>query len=109
MTKHLETPVTLLTPGTISENLHYGPYARYWWSSRSTNNDIENVFFPIRLGQKTRVFRNNREFIVLVVLGNPEHSMQPGYFCSSGSFSGQIESSPTKAISTLYKEIFHNS
>src|SRR4051794_24869297 len=96
MTKHLETPVTLLTPGTICENLHYGPYARY----------IENVFFPIRLGQKTRVFRNNQEFIVLVVLGNLEHSMQPGYFCSSGSFSGQIESSLTKAI---YKEIFHNS
>ena len=35
--------------------------------------------------------------------------MQPGYFCSSGSLSGQIESSSTKAISSLYKNIFHNS
>jgi hypothetical protein len=112
MTKHIETSVTLLTPGTINENLHYGPYARYWWSSRSTNNnnnDNELVFFPIRLGQKTRVFRNNREFIVSVVLGNPEHPMHPGYFCSSDCFSGRIESSSTKAISSLYKEIFHNS
>ena len=108
MAKHLETPVTLLTPGTINEYLHYGPYARYWWSSRSTNNN-ENIFFPIRLGQKTRVFHNNREFIILVVLGNPDHPMQPGYFCSSGSLSGQIESSSTKAISSLYKDIFHNS
>src|SRR5579859_7537516 len=109
MAKHLEVPVTLLTPGTINENLHYGPFARYWWSSRSINGSNELIFFPIRLGQKTRVFRNNQEFIVSVVLGNSEHPKQPGYFCSSGSISGQIESSPTKAISSLYKKIFHNS
>ncbi|GBC35518.2 hypothetical protein GLOIN_2v1880126 [Rhizophagus irregularis DAOM 181602=DAOM 197198] len=109
MAKHLEVPVTLLTPGTINENLHYGPFARYWWSSRSTNGSNEHIFFPIRLGQKTRVFRNNREFIVSVVLGNSEHPRQPGYFCSSGSFSGKIETSPTRAISSLYNEIFHNS
>ncbi|GES98718.1 hypothetical protein GLOIN_2v1802473 [Rhizophagus clarus] len=87
MAKHFEVPVTLLTPGTINENLHYGLFAR----------------------QKTRVFRNNREFIVSVVLGNSKYPKQPGYFCSSGSISGQIEFSPTKAISSLYKEIFHNS
>ncbi|CAB4446540.1 unnamed protein product [Rhizophagus irregularis] len=109
MAKHLEVPVTLLTPGTINENLHYGPFARYWWSSRSTNGSNEHIFFPIRLGQKTRVFRNNREFLVSVVLGNSEHPRQPGYFCSSGSFSGKIETSPTRAISSLYNEIFHNS
>ncbi|CAB5351932.1 unnamed protein product [Rhizophagus irregularis] len=109
MAKHLEVPVTLLTPGTINENLHYGPFAHYWWSSRSTNGSNEHIFFPIRLGQKTRVFRNNREFIVSVVLGNSEHPRQPGYFCSSGSFSGKIETSPTRAISSLYNEIFHNS
>ncbi|CAB4386002.1 unnamed protein product [Rhizophagus irregularis] len=84
MAKHLEVPVTLLTPGTINENLHYGPFARYWWSSRYTNGSNEHIFFPIRLDQKTRVFRNNREFIVSVVLGNSEHPRQPGYYCSSG-------------------------
>ncbi|CAB5310802.1 unnamed protein product [Rhizophagus irregularis] len=57
MAKHLEVPVTLLTPGTINENLHYGPFAHY----------------------------------------------------CSGSFSGKIETSPTRAISSLYNEIFHNS
>ncbi|CAB4385937.1 unnamed protein product [Rhizophagus irregularis] len=82
MAKHLEVPVTLLTPGTINENLHYGPFARYWWSSRSTNGSNKHIFFPIRLAW---------------------------IFCSSGSFSGKIETSPTRAISSLYNEIFHNS
>ncbi|GES84180.1 hypothetical protein GLOIN_2v1880126 [Rhizophagus clarus] len=109
MAKHLEVPVTLLTSGTINENLHYGPFAHYWWSSRSINCSNELIFFSIRLDQKTRVFRNNWEFIVSVILGNSEHPKQPGYFCSFGSISGQIETSPTKAISSLYKEIFHNS
>ncbi|CAB4439547.1 unnamed protein product [Rhizophagus irregularis] len=84
MAKHLEVPVTLLTLSTINENLHYGPFACYWWSSRSTND-------------------------ISVVLGNSEHPRQPGYFCSSGSFSGKIETAPTRAISSLYNEIFHNS
>ena len=55
------------------ENLHYGPYTRFWWHDYSSCNSKHLVL--IRVGQKTRVFLNGREFLFCVVVGNSENPL----------------------------------
>ena len=104
MSKHINSSVTLIALGSIVENLHYGPYSRFWWHDHSNSNSKHLV--PIRVGQKTRVFLNGREFLVSVVVGNSENPWLPGWISESGKYSSNIETSSTKAVSSLYSKIF---
>ncbi|CAG8472203.1 14177_t:CDS:1 [Funneliformis caledonium] len=106
MPKHRPIAVTLVDLGSIVEEFHYGPYSRFWWK---TSTDKENTtFFPLRIGQKTKTCLNNRNFFVTIVVGNKNHVFLPGYLCQSDAYIGQIENDPSKAISSVYTQIFEN-
>jgi len=103
MSKHINVSVSLVALGLIVENLHYGPHSRFWWHA---NINKPNNLVLIRVGQKTRVFLNGRAFLVHVVVGNNENPLFPGWVCESGEYSSDIETSSTKAVSSLYSKIF---
>ncbi|CAB4375625.1 unnamed protein product [Rhizophagus irregularis] len=96
--------ITLITPGSLVSELHYGPYSFFWWAISSKDNSL----FPIKLGQQTKVCLNREDFILKTQTGFDNTALLPVYFCQSGSHT-VIENSSTKAISTVYKRRFNTS
>ncbi|PKY61695.1 hypothetical protein RhiirA4_523270 [Rhizophagus irregularis] len=96
--------VTLIKPGSIVSELHYGPYSFYWWIFSDENKTL----FPIRLGQQTKVHINEVDFILTIQTGSGNSKLMPMYCCQSG-LHDVTESSSTKAISTAYKNRFNTS
>ncbi|UZO02227.1 uncharacterized protein OCT59_020717 [Rhizophagus irregularis] len=72
--------VTLIKPGTIVPELHYGPYSFYWWIISNENETL----FPIRLGQQTKVCLNKVDFILTIQTGSGNNKLMPMYCCQSG-------------------------
>ena len=106
MPKHRSVTVNLVDLGSVVEEFHYGPYFRYWWK---ISTDKENVpYFPLRIGQKTKTCLNNRNFFVTIVVGNKSNVAMPGYLCQGDTYISQIENDPSKAISSIYAQIFEN-
>src|SRR6266498_349948 len=95
--------VTLIKPGSMVPELHYGPYSFYWWVI-SKENDI----FPIRLGQQTKTQLNEEDFVLTIQTGSGSTALMPMYCCQSGLYV-ITEPSSTKAISTVYKNRFNTS
>src|SRR4051794_24268131 len=61
----------------------------------------------IRLFMKVVVFLNGRDFILTVVKDNEKRSEQLGYLCTCKSFyTTEPCNSSTKAISTVYQQMF---
>jgi hypothetical protein len=99
--------VTLLVVGSLLLDLHYGPYSRLWWQKNSDNNENEiSNYFPIRIGQTTKVVLNERDFYTTILIGNSDNPFAPGFICTSGMFSSNVESSSSAAVSNLYTSIF---
>ncbi|POG83119.1 hypothetical protein GLOIN_2v1761122 [Rhizophagus irregularis DAOM 181602=DAOM 197198] len=96
--------ITLIKPGTIVPELHYGPYYFYWWIISNENETL----FPIRLGQQTKVCLNEVDFILTIQTGSGNNKLMPMYCCQSG-LHVVTELSSTKAISTAYKNRFNTS
>jgi len=107
MPKHRSVTVSLVNTGLIIEEFHYGPYSRYWWKTSTTNKE-NTTHFPLRIGQKTKTCLNNRDFFVTIIAGNKDDVMLPGYLCQSGIYVSQTENDPSKAVSSLYTQIFAN-
>ncbi|CAB4424397.1 unnamed protein product [Rhizophagus irregularis] len=105
--KAREIVFTLLVVGSILLDLHYGPYSRLWWQKNSDNkeNEISN-YFLICIGQTTKAVLNEMDFYTTILLGNSENSFAPGFICTSGVFSSNVESSSSAAVSNLYASIF---
>ncbi|CAB4473438.1 unnamed protein product [Rhizophagus irregularis] len=99
-----QTYVILVELGSLIENLHYGPYSRYWWEILSIPDANTQLRFPIRAGQKTNACLNGRDFYIIVQISS-SNQMLPEYFCQSGEF-WVIETSATKAVSEVYQNIF---
>ncbi|CAB4376555.1 unnamed protein product [Rhizophagus irregularis] len=99
-----QTYVILVELGSLIENLHYGPYSRYWWEILSIPDANTQLRFPIRAGQKTNACLNRRDFYIIVQISS-SNQMLPEYFCQSGEF-WVIETSATKAVSEVYQNIF---
>ncbi|CAB4492176.1 unnamed protein product [Rhizophagus irregularis] len=99
-----QTYVILVELGSLIENLHYGPYLRYWWEILSIPDANTQLRFPIRAGQKTNACLNGRNFYIIVQISS-SNQMLPEYFCQSGEF-WVIETSATKAVSEVYQNIF---
>ncbi|CAG8813823.1 25268_t:CDS:2, partial [Gigaspora margarita] len=104
MSKHINTSVTLLALGSIVDNLHYGPYSCFWWYDHSNSN--LKYLIPICVGQKTCAFLNGRKFLISVVVGNSESLWLPGWVCELGEYSSNAEMLSTKAVSSIYSQIF---
>src|SRR5437868_3726913 len=96
--------VTLIKPGSIVPELHYGPYAFYWWVISNENE----TKFPIRLGQQTKIRLNEEDFVLTIQTGSGSTTLMPMYCCQSGLYV-VTEQSSTKAISTVYKNRFNTS
>src|ERR1700722_1616454 len=94
--------VTLMKPGFIVPELHYGPYSFYWWITSNENNTT----FPIRLGQQTKVQLNEVDFVLTIRTGSGNTKLMPVYCCQSGIYV-VAEPSSMKAISTVYKSRFN--
>ena len=92
-------PVFLENSGLLVNELHYGPYSRFWWDF-STENNVVN--FLIRLNQQVKVFLNGNDFFLTVKKGARN---LPEYHCKSGEIE-VFETSPTKAVEIVYKDIF---
>ncbi|CAG8666372.1 16494_t:CDS:2, partial [Dentiscutata heterogama] len=74
-----------------------------WWRLSSTNKK-KKVYFPIRIGQKTKIILKEREFFIIVIINYSESSFLASYYCESGSFFS-IKLDLTSAISTLLLNI----
>ena len=92
----------LVDNSSLVQELHYGPHSHFWWDFSTENNTVN---FPIRLGQKVKVFLNGNDFFLRVIKGA---NNLPEYYCISDQVEA-IEASSTKAISTVYVNIFKNS
>ncbi|CAG8719844.1 5721_t:CDS:2 [Cetraspora pellucida] len=80
--------VTIILQGELIQNLHFGPYAKDWWISCPTHNDLTyTLLYPIHLGIKTITTVNQRDFIITVVQNN----FEPG---------------SSEAITSIYQQTF---
>ena len=88
-------PVTLLNRGILVDELHYGPFSRYWW-----HQSFDNEVLPIRVGQRITIHLNGHDFYVKIVRVNKESSHIPTYICETGTMCSAKEINPTNAISS---------
>ncbi|CAB4410646.1 unnamed protein product [Rhizophagus irregularis] len=88
-----QTYVILIETGSLIENLHYGPYSRYWWEILSIPDANTQLRFPIRAGQKTNACLNGRDFYIIVQISS-SNQMLPEYFCQSDVLSSNIDFCP---------------
>ncbi|RHZ49143.1 hypothetical protein Glove_529g24 [Diversispora epigaea] len=106
MPKQRQVQVKLIEIGSLVENIHYGPFSRFWWELPSVPNlPNPQIRFPIRIGQKTQAYLNGQNFFITIQVFNKDQI--PEYFCQSGNTSA-TETSATKAISKVYQNIFNN-
>ena len=101
-----QTYVILVETGLLVENLHYGPFSRYWWEFPSISDSNTYSQFPIRVGQKTKSHLNGRDFYITIQTPSSDQIL-PEYYCQSDDF-WVIETSATKAISKVYQHFFQN-
>ena len=108
MKTHRLSNVSLISPGILVENLHYGPYSRYWWQPlpESPESNEKKAYFPIRVNQKTKSTLNKREFIITIVIGNKDNNEYlPSYICQCDTIV-ETANDPTNAISKVYSKVF---
>ena len=102
MSKQHKPNISLISPGLLVEEHHYGPY---WWYPSSTLEEI-TTYIPIRVKQITKAALNNAEFTVTVVVRNKDNdSFLPGYVCQCNDIM-RIANDPTNAISEVYSKVF---
>ncbi|CAG8733899.1 10592_t:CDS:1, partial [Rhizophagus irregularis] len=108
MSKSKEYITTLISPGKIVENLHFGPFCHNWWLARPINkNPTHTPLLPIRLGMKTHTVLKKCDFIITVVK-DTQHPNSPGFLCFSEEYRSGVCSSPTEAINTCYEKVFRS-
>ncbi|CAG8782752.1 21544_t:CDS:1, partial [Cetraspora pellucida] len=100
-----QVAITILEKGFLVDELHYGPYSRYWWEFYEDNDDL--FYFLIRLGFKVKVNLNNHFFCITIQRRNDYNFFFPEYYCESDNYY-ITSSNPTNAISTIYKFVFGN-
>ena len=73
MSRSKDYPVSLVSVGSLKENLYFGNFSQNWWETRQTNNsnDIDSIsiLYPICIGMKTLVILNETRFFITVVQG----------------------------------------
>ncbi|RIB04677.1 hypothetical protein C2G38_2283434 [Gigaspora rosea] len=95
--------VIFISQGEIIQDLHFGPYAKEWWVSYPTNNDIEHtILYPVRLGMKNIITINQYDFIIIVV----QNGFEPGYLYQSGSLQSNTCKSSSEAVIYIYQQAF---
>src|SRR5436190_3014901 len=107
MSKKRRFTPKLLGTGLISPELHYGIFARDWWETVSLDlkNKISVYTVPYRLYMRVNCNLNGKDFVI-TVLQNDKNKYKPGFQCTCESVSSKIESYPSTAVNSCYKEVF---
>src|SRR5215203_4081786 len=92
------TNSTLLDLGTIVNNLHYGPFASYWWYNKKTTRTQK--LYPIRLHLKMHHVKNDIEFYTSITKGK---NNKPEYCCFVGDVN-EISENMTTAVTNIYQK-----
>jgi hypothetical protein len=103
---------TLFSTGKIILETHYGHFSREWWIATERNiNNQATLLVPIRLGMQTLTKLNGYDFIITILESNMEISPGPRYqancyFINNELIYGDICTSSSVAITSLYKHLF---
>lgn len=92
------TKSTLLDIGFITNNIHYGPFASYWWYSKKDPSTKIIKLYPIRLNLKMHHIKNKAEFFTTIVKGE---NNRPEYHCFIEDISENSENMTT-AVTNVY-------
>ncbi|RHZ55139.1 hypothetical protein Glove_420g6 [Diversispora epigaea] len=107
MSKHKKYSITLISPGVILEDLHFGASCHNWWNFRpSSKTENLTLLFPIRLYMKTLINLNKRDFIIEVFTTTSEYGLLPGYICKCDGIRSELCQTLTVAICSVYRRIF---
>nr|CAG8640467.1 12107_t:CDS:2 [Entrophospora candida] len=110
MSKRPNLIVNLVSIGHIASHLHYGINSKEWWNVKNDSDPkIGALLYPKRVGWETYIEQNNRKFYLQITERDENGEILPGYRCRSENEISNIETSPTKAITSLYRKIFPNS
>ena len=100
MTKRKEYQVSLISPGFLDENIHYGPFSRDWWETRCMNNTTETSgLYPIRINMRTLILLRDKQFIITIIKGHAGSLQQPGYICEAGDLTNAVFNNPSAEFS----------
>ncbi|PKC56068.1 hypothetical protein RhiirA1_474558, partial [Rhizophagus irregularis] len=105
MSKKKQYIVTLLAKGIISEDLHYGIYARNWWEPCKFNENCINPI-PYRLFICVNCCLNGKNFAITVL--NDEQTHNPCFRCICDGKDSGTQLTATAAINNTYSQIFSN-
>ncbi|CAB5190547.1 unnamed protein product [Rhizophagus irregularis] len=105
MSKKKQYIVTLLAKGIISEDLHYGIYARNWWEPCKFNENCINPI-PYRLFMSVNCCLNSKNFAITVI--NDEQTHNPCFHCICDGKDSGTQLTATAAINNTYSQIFSN-
>jgi hypothetical protein len=112
MSRGKDYPVSLISVGSLKENLHFGDFSQNWWETRQNNNsnDIDSIstLYPIRIGMETLVILNETRFFITVVQGCEGSLYQPGYICEVNGKKSEVFSNSSAAITNTYQKFFSN-
>src|SRR6266487_1760043 len=110
MGRSKDYPVSLISVGSLKENLHFGDFSQNWWETRQSNNsnDIDSIsiLYPIRIGMETMVILNETRFFITVVQGCEGSLYEPGYICEVNGKKSEVLSNSSAAITNIYQELF---
>ncbi|PKC58359.1 hypothetical protein RhiirA1_471091 [Rhizophagus irregularis] len=105
MSKKRQYTITLLAKGIISEDLHYGIYARNWWELCKFDKTNANLI-PYRLFMSVNCYLNNKNFAITVL--NNEQTQNPYFRCVCDDKDSGAQPSASVAINETYNQIFGN-
>ncbi|GET51064.1 hypothetical protein GLOIN_2v1767205 [Rhizophagus irregularis DAOM 181602=DAOM 197198] len=105
MSKKRQYTITLLAKGIISEDLHYGIYARNWWELCKFDKTNANLI-PYRLFMSVNCYLNNKNFAITVL--NNEQTQNPCFRCVCDDKDSGAQPSASVAINETYNQIFGN-
>ncbi|CAH1764374.1 15_t:CDS:2, partial [Entrophospora sp. SA101] len=106
MSKRQIVNTKLIASGSILPSLHYGVNAIHWWTMRDGVDLTNGAFlYPIRVGWQTVIEVTSKRYYTQVLEGNKDHKLLPGFRSYVESEFSDIESSSSKAITSLYQKL----
>src|SRR5689334_12178248 len=94
------TNSTLLDIGAIVGDLHYGPFASYWWYSKKDKFTNTVKLYPIRLYLKIHHIKKDTEFFTYITRGK---NNKPEYCCYVEDINETSENMST-AVNNIYQK-----
>ena len=92
---------TIIEIGYIYENLHYGPFASFWWYEKLDPTTKTKKLFPLRIKLNTQHTVKGARLICFIDINEKN---QPEFICSIEQFisSANNMTESSSALSTNY-------